>query len=331
MRPETILFVIGIRVSNSKCIYYFDMAKDKFLARNCGGLQEGWGLLFKPTLKLEAMTKSSGQKQISSNASRTRFAAVSFFSFYFYFRFIFCCGIYFFFFFYIYERFLHSCAFWFWLGKRRLQRGTWLERTLPVTNLIWLRWWRPNKTNPIWFALWKSEDSASERWRSGGSRPTFQTSAAFQGLTQRIEEKGNAVPKTKSFVCLSPAAPFSTSHAPNDIAMARAQRRLGMLSQVQVQRTHSSYGNSPPDTPSFCLCLFLSFSVCFSSFFLWVFVGFLVLVFGFLGLGLRGSWSWVERCSFWVSCLRLRFLGQVIELASKEEMPKIIIYKSRKY
>lgn len=106
MRPETILFVIGIRVSNSKCIYYFDMAKDKFLARNCGGLQEGWGLLFKPTLKLEAMTKSSGQKQISSNASRTRFAAVSFFFVLFLFSFYFLLrDIFFFFFLYIREIF----------------------------------------------------------------------------------------------------------------------------------------------------------------------------------------------------------------------------------
>jgi len=44
MRPETILFVIGIRVSNSKCIYYFDMAKDKFLARNCSGRKDGRGV-----------------------------------------------------------------------------------------------------------------------------------------------------------------------------------------------------------------------------------------------------------------------------------------------
>jgi len=128
MRPETILFVIGIRVSNSKCIYYFDMAKDKFLARNCSGRKDGRGVAgggFTARLsqhKLEAMTKSPGQKT-ETDQQRTELVSLSplfqFECFLYFLRDIF------------YTRFLHSCAFWFWLkqeGKEEASR----ERTLPA-------------------------------------------------------------------------------------------------------------------------------------------------------------------------------------------------------
>lgn len=88
MRPETILFVIGIRVSNSKCIYYFDMAKDKFLARNCCGSNDGRGVAEGgggcggltarlSQLKLQAATKSLARKLKQISNAQNSFRCLS--------------------------------------------------------------------------------------------------------------------------------------------------------------------------------------------------------------------------------------------------------------
>lgn len=133
---------------------------------------------------------------------------------------------------------------------------------------------------------------------SGGYRPTFQTSAAFQGLTQQIGKRKHRAqirapgtkrprPGSSSFlflflplwrVCrrLRPFLPATPHPAPPAIPHPTSD----------IHTEHSSYGDSPPDTPSFCLCLRLHLRKFFrlSSFF---------CIFGF------GVWIWV-RVWVWV-------------------------------
>jgi len=104
------------------------MAKDKFLARNCSGRKDGRGVAgggFTARLsqhKLEAMTKSPGQKT-ETDQQRTELVSLSP-------LFQFECFFVFFAGYFLYEIFT-SCAFWFWLkqeGKEEASR----ERTLPA-------------------------------------------------------------------------------------------------------------------------------------------------------------------------------------------------------
>lgn len=167
--------------------------------------------------------------------------------------------------------------------------------------------WRPNKTrkkaNPIWFAL--------RTVRCCRGRPTFLRHLRhFKVWLSANRGKGNADQvKTETmelrFVCrrlrpFLPATPLRSSRPANPSSHPIPTSNHPTI-HSSSHPPHSSYGDSPPDTPSFCL-----FSVAVPFLFIFFF-GFFGSVFG-LGVGLG------REIFVLVFCLRLRFLGQVIEL-----------------
>lgn len=174
---------------------------------------------------------------------------------------------------------------------------------------------------------------------SGGYRPTFQTSAAFQGLTQQIGKRKHKAqiraPGTKrprlassSFlflflprlcVCrrLRPFLPATPHPAPPAIPHPTSIQNIPVMA-IPLQTHLVSVSVSDSDSVS----VSASFSVCLPFSVFW-------------GLGFRsgsgsglalGFGQWILVLGF---CLRLRFLGQVIELHGttfEAVMPKWLFF-----